>query len=143
MDSSRGRSRSPRQARDQGNVVFKVGKHAGKTFRDVKASDPSYVAWAIAQESPHCQIASFADFLSDRPSRFNVVNAPDETPMTAEVLAVHRRVLAAKLQLLATRKQLFRELLLEFHPDRSSEAKSTETLQYINEAKTWFLTDCK
>eukprot|EP00747_Dinoflagellata_sp_TGD_P021778 gnl/TRDRNA2_/TRDRNA2_128694_c1_seq1.p1 gnl/TRDRNA2_/TRDRNA2_128694_c1~~gnl/TRDRNA2_/TRDRNA2_128694_c1_seq1.p1 ORF type:complete len:199 (+),score=20.35 gnl/TRDRNA2_/TRDRNA2_128694_c1_seq1:32-628(+) len=40
-----------------------IGRHRGKTFADVRASDPGYVSWALRLPSPSGDLERFVEFL--------------------------------------------------------------------------------
>ncbi|CAE8676424.1 unnamed protein product [Polarella glacialis] len=77
QDSGRDASRSPR--RSFGETVWKTGKHAGRTFEEVRDEDPEYVRWALSLENPTRQVAAFVAWLEGTPSPFRKLpEAPKE-----------------------------------------------------------------
>jgi len=54
---------SPAAQATGADVVMLVGKHKGRTFADLKATEPEYVAWALKQEEPTEQMKAFVDYL--------------------------------------------------------------------------------
>ena len=44
--------------------MLRFGKHKGKTFADVLASDPGYCAWVLREKDPSTGLKSFRKYLS-------------------------------------------------------------------------------
>lgn len=59
--------------------------------------------------------------------------------VSPEVRAVLRKMREAMDQPMAVRKKLYKELMLENHPDKNNGARATEVFQAINNARGWFL----
>eukprot|EP00746_Dinoflagellata_sp_MGD_P136097 gnl/MRDRNA2_/MRDRNA2_70080_c0_seq1.p1 gnl/MRDRNA2_/MRDRNA2_70080_c0~~gnl/MRDRNA2_/MRDRNA2_70080_c0_seq1.p1 ORF type:complete len:761 (-),score=134.83 gnl/MRDRNA2_/MRDRNA2_70080_c0_seq1:12-2144(-) len=51
------------QASQGPDTVMTVGKHKGRTFADLKNSEPEYVSWALGQADPSGQLQAFVDYL--------------------------------------------------------------------------------
>ncbi|CAE7322107.1 unnamed protein product [Symbiodinium natans] len=64
-----------------------------------------------------------------------------ETNLSPEVKAVEKRLHDTMDQPIATRRKLFKELLVEYHPDKNSSAHAKEVFQYVNNARSWFLVE--
>jgi len=64
--------------------------------------------------------------------------AADST-LPERALAVQRRMREMMDEPLDVRKQTFRELVLEYHPDKNANPDAKEVFQVVNEAKGWFL----
>lgn len=65
--------------------------------------------------------------------------AQQEEASSPEVQAVQKRMRGMMDEPLAVRKKTLKDLMLEFHPDKNSEAHAKEVFQYVNNAKGWFL----
>lgn len=55
--------------------------------------------------------------------------------------AVERRLHETMDEPIAARRKLFKELLVEYHPDKNSSAHAKEVFQYVNNARSWFLVE--
>lgn len=66
---------------------------------------------------------------------------PPETNLPPEVKAVERRLHETMDEPIAARRKLFKELLVEYHPDKNSSAHAKEVFQYVNNARSWFLVE--
>jgi len=49
-----------------GTALIDFGKHSGRTYADVEASEPSYCAWVQGLVNPNGSLQAFADYLSAR-----------------------------------------------------------------------------
>jgi hypothetical protein len=61
---------------------------------------------------------------------------PDAPP---ELKAVEKQMRASMGDPIAVRKKLFKELMLEYHPDKNHQAHAKEVFQFINNSRGWFL----
>jgi len=66
---------------------------------------------------------------------------PDAVGPTAppELKAVEKQMRASMGDPIAVRKKLFKELMLEYHPDKNHQAHAKEVFQFINNSRGWFL----
>lgn len=64
-----------------------------------------------------------------------------EAELRRKKLEVERRMRAMMDAPVADRKKALRELMLEYHPDKNSEADAKDMFQFINASKDWFLVD--
>jgi len=62
---------------------------------------------------------------------------PEDAP--AEVRAVAKQMRDMMDQPLSVRKKAFKDLMLEFHPDKNSHPRAKEVFQLVNNARGWFL----
>jgi len=67
--------------------------------------------------------------------------ANDSAEVKAKKLAVERKLRDLMSSPLAERKKVLRELMLEFHPDKSSDPFAKEVFQFVNASRAWFLMD--
>lgn len=56
-----------------------------------------------------------------------------------ELKAVEKQMRASMGDPIAVRKKLFKELMLEYHPDKNHQAHAKEVFQFINNSRRWFL----
>jgi len=59
--------------------------------------------------------------------------------MHPEAEVVQQRMRELMDEALPVRKKVFKELMLEYHPDKNKDAHATEVFQLINNARGWFL----
>lgn len=62
--------------------------------------------------------------------------APEGCP---QAKAVERQMRAAMEEPIAKRKKLFKDLLIQYHPDKNSQEHAKEVFQFVNNARSWFL----
>mmetsp|Transcript_1056 Transcript_1056/g.2162 ORF Transcript_1056/g.2162 Transcript_1056/m.2162 type:complete len:293 (+) Transcript_1056:578-1456(+) len=62
-----------------------------------------------------------------------------EPQMHPEAEVVQQRMRELMDEALPVRKKVFKELMLEYHPDKNKDAHATEVFQLINNARGWFL----
>lgn len=69
--------------------------------------------------------------------------APPQAPVVddrcPEMRAVEKRMRDMMDQPLQVRKKTYKELLVEYHPDKNSNSYATEVFQFINNQRGWFL----
>mmetsp|Transcript_75219 Transcript_75219/g.243499 ORF Transcript_75219/g.243499 Transcript_75219/m.243499 type:complete len:353 (+) Transcript_75219:177-1235(+) len=75
---------------------------------------------------------------AEQQRRFSSPGMPEAT-LSPKAAAVRGRMQDLKQEPLAVRKQTFRELVLEYHPDKNSSPDATEVFQMVNGARNWFL----
>ena len=63
----------------------------------------------------------------------------DSEEVKAKKQAVKKILLDLMNKPFAERKKAFREMVLQYHPDKSSDEHAKEVFQYINASKAWFL----
>lgn len=61
--------------------------------------------------------------------------------MKAKKLAVERKLRDLMDKPMAERKKALREMMLEYHPDKSSDEHAKEVFQFINASRSWFLAE--
>jgi len=66
---------------------------------------------------------------------------PPESNLPPEVKAVEKKLHDLMDEPIATRRKLFKELLVEYHPDKNSSSHAKEVFQYVNNARSWFLVE--
>uniref|UniRef100_A0A7S4VNM9 SbsA Ig-like domain-containing protein n=2 Tax=Alexandrium monilatum TaxID=311494 RepID=A0A7S4VNM9_9DINO len=67
-------------------------------------------------------------------------SAPAPAPSACpEVRAVERQMRAAMEEPMQVRKKMYKDLMLEYHPDKNSQSYAKEVFQYVNNARGWFL----
>lgn len=66
---------------------------------------------------------------------------PPESNLPPEVKAVEKKLHDLMDEPIATRRKLFKELLVEYHPDKNSSPHAKEVFQYVNNARSWFLVE--
>lgn len=66
---------------------------------------------------------------------------PPDSNLPPEVKAVEKKLHDLMDAPIATRRKLFKELLVEFHPDKNSSSHAKEVFQYVNNARSWFLVE--
>lgn len=59
--------------------------------------------------------------------------------LSEQAVSVQNQMREQMTEPLDVRKQFFRELLLEYHPDKNSNPYAKEVFQVVNDSKTWFL----
>ncbi|CAJ1397063.1 unnamed protein product [Effrenium voratum] len=64
-----------------------------------------------------------------------------ESNLSPEVRAVEKKLHDMMEEPIATRRKLFKELLVEYHPDKNSSPHAKEVFQYVNNARSWFLVE--
>ncbi|CAE8600499.1 unnamed protein product, partial [Polarella glacialis] len=85
---------------------------------------------------PGPQFSSSKSSVTDREKLRPTVK--DECP---EVLAVAKKLRAMMDEPLPLRKKLLKDLMLEYHPDKNSQENAKEVFQYVNNSRSWFLSD--
>jgi len=68
-------------------------------------------------------------------------SAAKSPPLHPKVREVEQQMRDLMHEPLLVRKKTFRDLALEYHPDKNGEAHATEVFQAVNDAKDWFLRD--
>lgn len=121
MDSpKRNRSRSPhRPAQHEGDIVFKVGKHTGRSFREVFDAHDDYVHWSLDGNKTG-QIARFADYSRSRLGMPRLLNT--EMNKHFETLGVPSSATYSDV------KQRFYDLARQNHSDVSTESSNMARL---------------
>lgn len=66
---------------------------------------------------------------------------PPDSNLPPEAKAVEKKLHDLMDAPIATRRKLFKELLVEFHPDKNSSSHAKEVFQYVNNARSWFLVE--
>lgn len=64
-----------------------------------------------------------------------------DSNLPPEVQAVEKKLHDLMDEPIATRRKLFKELLVEYHPDKNSSSHAKEVFQYVNNARSWFLVE--
>eukprot|EP00746_Dinoflagellata_sp_MGD_P001649 gnl/MRDRNA2_/MRDRNA2_103120_c0_seq1.p1 gnl/MRDRNA2_/MRDRNA2_103120_c0~~gnl/MRDRNA2_/MRDRNA2_103120_c0_seq1.p1 ORF type:complete len:1001 (-),score=242.34 gnl/MRDRNA2_/MRDRNA2_103120_c0_seq1:243-3245(-) len=75
---------------DAGDAVFSIGKHRGKTFRDVFSQEngpKGYVAWVMKLENPSYELAEFKKYAALRKGIPIHSDMPSRNSATAQVTA--------------------------------------------------------
>ena len=65
----------------------------------------------------------------------------DAAEVKAKKLAVERKLRDLMDKPMAERKKALREMMLEYHPDKSSDEHAKEVFQFINASRSWFLAE--
>jgi len=65
----------------------------------------------------------------------------DSAALKAKKLAIERKLRDMMQAPVAERKKALRELMLEYHPDKSSDEHAKEVFQFINASRAWFLAE--
>jgi len=65
----------------------------------------------------------------------------EDSNVSPEVKAIEKQLRAMMDKPIADRKKAFKELLVEYHPDKNSATHAKEVFQYVNNARGWFLVD--
>ena len=81
------------------------------------------------QPSPPPKAASATDF------------SGDSAEVKAKKLAIERKLRDMMEAPLPERKKALREMMLEYHPDKSSDVHAKEVFQFINASRGWFLAE--
>lgn len=75
----------------------------------------------------------------------NTDSATDFSADSAEVkekkMVVERKLRDLMDKPLAERKKVLRQMILEYHPDKSSDEHAKEVFQFINASRAWFLAE--
>ena len=98
-------------ALDEGDILFKVGKHTGQSFKQVFDAHRDYVQWSL-DGSKTGQIARFADYSRSRLGLPRVLTA--ETDKHFETLGLPTSATYRDV------RQRFYELARQNHPDKST-----------------------
>ena len=80
-------------------------------------------------QTPTAKAPSAADF------------SGDAAEVKAKKLAVERKLRDLMDKPMAERKKALREMMLEYHPDKSSDEHAKEVFQFINASRSWFLAE--
>lgn len=64
-----------------------------------------------------------------------------EQVLSPKAASVLRQMQDGLREPLHVRKQTFRELLLEYHPDKNQSFDSKEVFQVVNASRVWFLVE--
>lgn len=80
-------------------------------------------------QTPTAKAPSAADF------------SGDAAEVKAKKLAVERKLRDLMDKPMAERKKALREMMLEYHPDKSSDEHAKEFFQFINASRSWFLAE--
>mmetsp|Transcript_35669 Transcript_35669/g.81796 ORF Transcript_35669/g.81796 Transcript_35669/m.81796 type:complete len:605 (+) Transcript_35669:91-1905(+) len=67
--------------------------------------------------------------------------APADKELSPEVRAVEAKLRVLMDKPIAERKKVFKELLVEYHPDKNDSKNAKEVFQHVNNCRTWFLFD--
>ena len=65
----------------------------------------------------------------------------DTAEVKAKKLAIERKLRDMMQSPLADRKKALRELMLEYHPDKSADPNAKEVFQFINASRGWFVAE--
>mmetsp|Transcript_52038 Transcript_52038/g.96369 ORF Transcript_52038/g.96369 Transcript_52038/m.96369 type:complete len:603 (-) Transcript_52038:206-2014(-) len=70
-------------------------------------------------------------------------HAPVDKDLSPEVRAVETKLRTLMDKPLAERKKVFKELLVEYHPDKNDSKNAKEVFQHVNNSRSWFLLDSR
>ena len=84
---------------------------------------------ASKPQTPTAKSDSAADFSNDA------------AEVKAKKLAIERKLRDLMDKPIGDRKKALREMMLEYHPDKSSDEHAKEVFQFINASRSWFLAE--
>jgi len=114
--------------------------HPGREGFNAGAQRRSGSAPSGSKEKPPSQSGEGAKAQGNGSAGPSAASAPQvESNASPEVKAVEKQLRAMMDQPIDKRKKAFKELLVEYHPDKNPEAHAKDVFQYVNNARGWFL----
>jgi len=123
--------------KEHGNGAAPTDSQAEPHATSPRTSQPT-AAPPDSSQTPQASNKPTAPRTCSAPAPVVIAGESELERMSKEVVQKMRDLMSAPI---AERKKIMRELLFEFHPDKSSNPYAKELCQVINEAKGWFITE--